>query len=234
MHIRVFQINPDRDIASGKLAMFCCWESMQKLGLQLQEEKYDLIYNGEMPDGNLEDVFCYLNKGIKPAKYYGRSMSVSDVVEMKGASKIADGVYFCDSVGFQQISFDFQKTVDRVAVLDKASELIVKYFVSECKKTEECAREEVRNPNNIRLLQDCFTDDRGSCAPKAITIRITLSLPMRAVIVEGYYPGEPVGTVTTTYPSDEAMLEALESLNYQAMYEWGCERLRCQQRRKQI
>lgn len=234
MHIRVFQINPDRDIASGKLAMFCCLESMKKLGLQVQEEKYDLIYNGVLPDGNLEDVFCFLNRGIKPEKYYGRSMSVSDVVEMKGSTEIADGVYFCDSIGFQQISFDLKKTVDRVAVLDKASELIVKYFVSECKKTEECAREGVRNPSDIHLLQDHFSDDMESCAPKAIPIRIKLSLPIRAAVVEGYYPGEPVSTVTTSFSSDEDMLEALESLNYQAMYEWGCDLLRCQQRKKQL
>ena len=41
-----------------------------------------------------------------PEDYRGRSLSVSDVVEVVEAEAVKPGFYFCDSVGFESVSFD--------------------------------------------------------------------------------------------------------------------------------
>lgn len=41
-----------------------------------------------------------------PADYEGRSLSVSDVVEIRESNTLNPGFYFVDSIGFKAISFD--------------------------------------------------------------------------------------------------------------------------------
>ena len=40
-----------------------------------------------------------------PSDYRGRSLSVSDVVEVYESDAVPQGFYFCDSVGFKQVAF---------------------------------------------------------------------------------------------------------------------------------
>ena len=42
----------------------------------------------------------------RPRDFQGRSLSVSDIVEVKNSKTIEDGFYFCDSFGFQKVEFD--------------------------------------------------------------------------------------------------------------------------------
>jgi hypothetical protein len=41
-----------------------------------------------------------------PADYRGRSLSVSDVVEIVEAENVKPGFYFCDSIGFKEVPFE--------------------------------------------------------------------------------------------------------------------------------
>ena len=64
--------------------------------------EYDAVYNGsieplESIPATLEAIYVAFNTGSTPG-YFGRSMSVSDLVTLEGV-----GTFFCDSVGFKQI-----------------------------------------------------------------------------------------------------------------------------------
>lgn len=62
------------------------------------------MYSGaikkENPENHFEDL-CYIFNASLPQDYRGRSMSVSDVIEMRHESK-AD-FFYCDSLGFIKI-----------------------------------------------------------------------------------------------------------------------------------
>ncbi len=60
--------------------------------------EYELVYDGEIEGSNLEDVFFAFNVN-HPEGYTGRSMSVSDIVEINGT------YYFCDAFGFKKLHF---------------------------------------------------------------------------------------------------------------------------------
>lgn len=58
---------------------------------------------------SLEDVFVKFNMN-HPTGYKARSLSVSDVVEVVADEKVKPGFYFCDSIGYQSVAFDPEKT----------------------------------------------------------------------------------------------------------------------------
>ena len=66
-------------------------------------EIYDKVFEGEVECGTLEEVYQMFNIG-QPDGYRGRSLSVSDVVEVVGEEKST--FHFCDSIGFREVDFD--------------------------------------------------------------------------------------------------------------------------------
>ena len=54
---------------------------------------------------SLENIYQKFNVD-HPADYKGRSLSVSDVVEIRESDTLNPGFYFVDSIGFKSISFD--------------------------------------------------------------------------------------------------------------------------------
>ena len=54
---------------------------------------------------SLEDLYRIFNIE-QPADYKGRSMSVSDVVEVAGMDHTPDGFYYCNDIGFNKIHFE--------------------------------------------------------------------------------------------------------------------------------
>lgn len=66
---------------------------------------YDRVYDGKMDCISLENIYQKFNVD-HPADYKGRSLSVSDVVEIRGSDTLNPGFYFVDSIGFKSISFD--------------------------------------------------------------------------------------------------------------------------------
>ncbi|WP_312104050.1 DUF3846 domain-containing protein [Pygmaiobacter massiliensis] len=107
MNISIYQISSERDenrvcfMGLGSLAHFQGSE-------QIDSSIYNKVYEGEVACANLEDVYQMFNLD-HPADYRGRSLSVSDVVEVNGAAGIESGFYFCDSIGFQKVDFEPEK-----------------------------------------------------------------------------------------------------------------------------
>ena len=104
MKIRIYQINMERD--TNRVA----FDSLERLeryqgSREIDSTIYDRIYEAEVSCKSLEDVYRMFNLE-HPADYTGRSMSVSDIVEVVEDANLSPGFYFCDSVGFEQVQFD--------------------------------------------------------------------------------------------------------------------------------
>jgi hypothetical protein len=69
----------------------------------LRSEIYDKVFEGEVECGTLEEVYQMFNLD-HPDGYRGRSLSVSDVVEVVGEEEST--FHFCDSIGFREVDFD--------------------------------------------------------------------------------------------------------------------------------
>ena len=99
MKVRVYQIDLERDI--NRLA-FMDYEFAHEHGLK--PELYDLVFDGELEANVLDDIYMVLNIGFKPKGYHGRSLSVSDIVEIIKDKESA--FFYCDPFGWNSIEFD--------------------------------------------------------------------------------------------------------------------------------
>lgn len=105
MKIAIYQINRERD---GKRVMFLDYARMKKRQGGIDSSIYDRVFDGEVPCEELEDVYRMFNLNV-PEGFGGRSLSVSDVVEIGGAGRKT--YYYCDGFGFRRVSFDSEKAV---------------------------------------------------------------------------------------------------------------------------
>ena len=104
MNIRIYQVNLGRD---EKRVAFQGLEG-EDGQREINSAIYDCVFSGEVDCNGLEDVFQKFNID-HPDGYKGRSLSVSDVVEVIEATDIEPGFYFCDSIGFKEVEFDPDK-----------------------------------------------------------------------------------------------------------------------------
>lgn len=108
MKIKIYQINLERD--RDRVA-FAGLDYLQQFhgSTEVDGSIYDMVFEGDVDCSDLEDVFQVFNLD-HPAEYQGRSLSVSDVVEIVEVPKFVDGIepgfYYCDSIGFKQIEFN--------------------------------------------------------------------------------------------------------------------------------
>ena len=100
----IYQINVDRDTAN---VCFIGMESLEKIKgtKEVNAAAYDRVYDGKMDCNSLENIYQKFNID-HPGDYKGRSLSVSDVVEIRESDTLNPGFYFVDSIGFKSISFD--------------------------------------------------------------------------------------------------------------------------------
>lgn len=76
------------------------FSDLKQMGIEVDLKNYNDVYKGE---SNLTDRFDLLEALFDefntdhPKDFRGRSMSVSDIVQLD------DRYYFCDSVGWQQV-----------------------------------------------------------------------------------------------------------------------------------
>lgn len=100
----IYQINVDRDTAN---VCFIGMESLKRIKgtKEVNAAAYDRVYDGKMDCISLESIYQKFNVD-HPADYKGRSLSVSDVVEIRESDTLNPGFYFVDSIGFKSISFD--------------------------------------------------------------------------------------------------------------------------------
>ena len=104
MKIAIYQINLGRDYEKT------AFESLEYLrktkGVEAVDSSiYDKVWEGEVNCKDLEDVYRKFNTD-HPADYKGRSLSVSDIVEVDGSFN------FCDTIGFVKVDFDPELTED--------------------------------------------------------------------------------------------------------------------------
>lgn len=111
MKITVYQIAAEED---NRYLIFQNLESvLAACGNRVPAERYAEVYQGELEIRTLEEVF-YLFNMAHPEGYRGRSMSVSDVVEISDPEKGED-FYFCDTFGFRQVTFEKDRCIGRDA-----------------------------------------------------------------------------------------------------------------------
>ncbi len=107
MNIKIYQINLGRD---EKRKAFFGLDDIERLcgSREIDSAIYDCVFDGEVECKGLEEVFGTFNLE-HPEGYKGRSLSVSDIVEVPEGEDVAPGFYYCDNVGFKQVEFDPEK-----------------------------------------------------------------------------------------------------------------------------
>lgn len=80
MRVKVYQIQTERDKNNVK---FRNYEETERHG-GVNFSAYQCVFAGDIRARNLDDVYHYLNQGMKPTTYQGHSLSMSDVVEVIG------------------------------------------------------------------------------------------------------------------------------------------------------
>lgn len=107
MNIKIYQINMGRD--DNRIAFMGSDEFPRFTGnTEIDSSIYDCVFEGDVNCQNLEDAYRMFNLD-HPEDYRGRSMSVSDVVEIVDADTAEKGFYFCDTVGFKKVEFEPEK-----------------------------------------------------------------------------------------------------------------------------
>lgn len=111
MRMRLYQINTDRD---EKGLAFMNYEFVKRRTHSelIDRNIYDCVFDGEVNCKSLESVFALFNFRY-PDGYQGRSLSLSDVVEVMESDHVPKGLYFCDSVGFKEVMFIQDKELNK-------------------------------------------------------------------------------------------------------------------------
>ena len=94
MKLSIYQINHDRDSKRVKFAHF------DEINGNVDPAIYSKVFQGEIEEDSLEDVFFRFNIGEYHPCFNGHSLSVSDIVVNE------NGAFYCDWIGFKKISFD--------------------------------------------------------------------------------------------------------------------------------
>ena len=125
MIIKIYQVNMERDPNN---VCFMGYDRLEKLQgtTDIDSTIYDKVFEGEVNCFTLEKLYEIFNRE-HPAGYKGRSMSVSDVVEIVDGMTGKSYYHFCDSFGFKEVSFEPDKTQisERFCDGDKAETISV-------------------------------------------------------------------------------------------------------------
>ena len=120
----IYQINTDRD---NNRVCFLGLDTLERFqhSKEVDPVLYDRVYDAKLDCNSLETIYEKFNIN-HPADYKGRSLSVSDVVEIRESDTLNPGFYFVDSIGFKSISFDKSPCKEPVKASDgKISVLLV-------------------------------------------------------------------------------------------------------------
>ena len=112
MKIAIYQVNHERD---SNNVCFVRYDSLANFqgDKNIDSKIYDKVFEGNVACKDLEDVYQMFNIN-HPKNYKGRSLSVSDVVEIMESDEVKKGSYFCDSFGFQEVVFDSRKSINKL------------------------------------------------------------------------------------------------------------------------
>lgn len=122
MKISIYQVNMERD---SERRAFMDLEKLEHFfgSSQIKSELYDKVFEGEVECETLEDVYQKFNVD-HPHDYKGRSLSISDIVEVIDSDRVEKGFYFCDFIGFKTVSFDPESTQD-ISAMDMIAVLVI-------------------------------------------------------------------------------------------------------------
>ena len=125
----IYQINETTDAG---VYMFESKAYMERMGIELTRDKYDLVYVGEWtPELDLEKIFTKFNID-RPADFKGHSLSMSDVVLVHENGE--NTAHYVDTIGFAELPDFLPKTSEVELFADNmAAEAEAKRFVSEFK-----------------------------------------------------------------------------------------------------
>ena len=118
MKISLYQMVPELDHNNLMFRPLSEFEAMCADGYP--SDQYEKVFEGDVDAECLEDVFCLFNQDHRP-NYAGRSLSVSDVVEII-CSPYDSKFYFCDTVGFSEIPFEKEQAMEYITNHDFARE----------------------------------------------------------------------------------------------------------------
>ena len=108
MKIKIYQINMGRD--EHRITFLGSDEFPRFTGsTEVNSSIYDCVFEGEVNCKTLEGVYQMFNFN-HPEGYRGRSMSMSDILEIVDSESIDKGFYYCDTVGFTKKDFEPEKT----------------------------------------------------------------------------------------------------------------------------
>ena len=110
MKVLLYQIIPELD--TKRLIYNCLEYIMKSSGDTFPAEIYELVFSGDVEAKSCDDVWTIFNANL-PDVYKGRSMSVSDVLEIVDSDNQSK-FFFCDSYGFKEIDFDKKKAMTLV------------------------------------------------------------------------------------------------------------------------
>lgn len=113
----IYQLKREEDCPGNSMRLFNSMRLNQSLGLPVEPERYEPVYEGihngvSMLDhiNMLEWVFRKFNTD-HPHDFRGHSLSVSDIVVLYGTRSDA---YYCDSIGWVPVP-DFYKAIEKGA-----------------------------------------------------------------------------------------------------------------------
>lgn len=102
--IKIYQINLDRDndgVAFEPYGSLSRYQGSSDVNPAL----YDKVFDGAVDASDIEDIYrIFIVEKLEG--YEGRSLSVSDVVEIVKSDDIKPGFYYCDSIGFKPVPFN--------------------------------------------------------------------------------------------------------------------------------
>lgn len=110
LNIRIYQIDMKRDTNN---ICFMRYDNLKQFqgSTDINSSIYAKAFEGEVDCKTLEDVYTKFNTN-HPKGYTGRSLSVSDIIEIIKPNKDSE-FYFCDSVGFKKVDFNPSKTINK-------------------------------------------------------------------------------------------------------------------------
>lgn len=107
MHIKIYQILRTR----GEAVRFKCYHELKAYqgSDKVDAKNYDIVFDGEVEEAELEEIFKKFPLKYKPEDFPGRYLCVSDVFEVVSAESEDPGFYYCDLNDFIKIAFDVEK-----------------------------------------------------------------------------------------------------------------------------
>lgn len=111
MKVTIYQIVPELD---EHHLLFMDFDYFLKSGYRNPPpEIYQVVFHDNIFANNLEDIYRIFNRVneedvqfLEKIGYKGRSLSISDVVEISNSNNSKSTFYFCDRIGFRQILFE--------------------------------------------------------------------------------------------------------------------------------